>query len=304
MGLGRGFYALLMYTKFMYIDSYAIIVQQDGDGGDSLHREGMYAFGKWLMLQRNGKLALLEVPERRDTEKIISKFEVEPGIYVRHPDPRKWYSNPNTTSRDQVVPLLAYCAAYKDYPRLWRFLKAVAKRGFFMQNIQRAGDVPKKWKMPDTVLGHLSLFIRAGGVYTDPLYPLLLVTDTVDFVGTLLQLFPLHFEQTAKRFRSKEPRDVDDNNTIISHLLAVHFKPTPVSWVDRQVYALSRRWNYGNTKLGELNPVMGALAWYHRAENRGNPEMAELYRSEIEEYFAPHRPTEALAGLRGLEVQP
>lgn len=281
----------------MFIDSYAIIVQRDGDGGDSLQREGMYAFGKWLRLQNNGQEVFLEIPERRDNAKIIAKFEVQPGIYVRHPDPKKWYSNPDTTSRDQIVPLLAYCAAYSDHPRLWRFFKAVARRGFFMQNIQRAGDVPKKWKAPDTLLGHLGLFIRAGGAYTDPLYPLLFVTDSLDLVATLLYQFPLHFEQTAKRFRIKELRDVDDNNDIIAQLMAVHFKPTPVSWVNRQLYSMTRRWNYGNTKLGELNPVMGSLAWYHRSENRGNPEMAELYRPLIEKYFSAPRPRQLLARL-------
>lgn len=282
----------------MFIDSYAIIVQRDGDGGDSLQREGMYAFGKWLRLQNDGREVFLEIPERQDSRKIMSKFEIEPGIYVRHPDPKKWYSNPDTTSRDQIVPMLAYCAAYEDYPRLWRFVKAAAKRGFFMQNVQRNGDVPKEWKVPDTLVGHLGLFIRSGGAYTDPLYPLLFVTDSLDLVGTLLAQFPLHFVEAAKKFRMKEPRDVDDNNDIIAQLMAIHFKPTPVSWLNRQLYAMTRRWNYGNSKMGELNPVMGSLTWYHRSENLGNPEMAELYRPLIEQYFSPPRPRQILARLK------
>lgn len=285
----------------MFIDSYAIIVQRDGDGGDSLHREGMYAFGKWLTVKNGIQTAMFEIPERQDTAKIIDKFEVAPGIFVRHPDPKKWYSNPDTTSRDQLVPLIAYCGAYRDHARLWRLFKAAAQRGFFSQNIQRAGDVPKKWKMPDTLLGHMGLFIRAGGAYTDPLYPVLWLTDSLEFVSTLMQIFPLHYTLTAKKFRMKELRDVDDNNTIVAHLMAAHFKPTPISWVDRHLYALTRRWNYGNTEMGELNPVMGALAWYHREDGRGNPEMAELYRPLIEKYFSPTPPQQVLARLLGLE---
>ncbi len=285
----------------MFIDAYAIIVQRDGDGGDSLQREGMYAFGKWLVLANGGQPTIFEIPERQNASKIINKFEVSPGIYVRHPDPQRWYSDPDTTSRDQLVPLIAYCGAYRDYPRLWRFFKAVVKRGFFSQNIQRAGDVPKKWKTPDTFLGHLGLFIRAGGAYTDPLYPLLFVTDTIDFIGTLLQHFPLHFTLSSKRFRMKEMRDVDDNNAIIAHLMAAHFKPTPISELDRYVYSLTRRWNYGNSLMGELNPVMGAMAWYHRSEARGNPEMAELYRPLIEKYFAPEPPGQFIAQFTGMQ---
>lgn len=281
-------YKICEIMEGMYIDAYALIVQQDLDGGDTLQREGMYAFGKWLRYSKNPNVLIVdEIPERRDPKKIMDKLEVKPGIFVRHPDPNKWYSNPDTTSRDQLVPVIAYCGAYQDYPRLWRLFKATLKRGLFAQNTKRAGDGPRRWKMPDTMLAHLDLFIRAGGYWTAPLYPLLFVTDTIDLIGTLLQQIPIHWEQTAKRLRFKEPRDVDDNNVIISHLMAATFKPTPISWLNRQIYSLTRRTNYGNTIKGETNPVMGALVWYHRFENRGNPEMAELYRPLIEEYFSP-----------------
>lgn len=81
--------------------------------------------------------------------------------------------------------------------------------------------------------------------------------------------------------------DVDDNNRIIAHLMAAEFKPTPIAWLDRLIYSLTREENFGNTILGETNSVMGALAWYHRAEAGGNPEMAELYRPLVQKYFSP-----------------
>src|SRR5436309_3450408 len=82
----------------MHVDAYAIISQQDGDVGDSLHREGMYAFGKWLRYDAGDHtVTISENPERWDPVKIMDKFEVEPGIYVRHPDPIRWSSNPETT---------------------------------------------------------------------------------------------------------------------------------------------------------------------------------------------------------------
>ena len=272
----------------MYVDSYALIVQRDGDGGDTLQREGMYAFGKWLRYNQAGNTVVIaDEPARRDPAAVMDKLEVKPGIFVRHPDPNKWYSNPATTSRDQLVPVFAYCAAYEDYPRLWRLFKAAVKRGFFAQNTTRAGAGHKANKMPDTMIGHLGLFIRAGGYWTVPFYPWLIVTDSVDLLGTLIQQIPVHWEQTKRRLRFYEPRDVDDNNAIIQHLLAANFKPTPISWLNRQLYATTRRINNGNIHLGETNPVMGALAWYHRSAGGGNPEMAELYRPVVEEYFSP-----------------
>ena len=272
----------------MYIDSYGLISQQDGDVGDSLHREGMYAFGKWLIYDREkNTIAINEIPERRDPAQIMSKFEVEPGIYVRHPDPTRWSSNPDTTSRDQIIPVIAYCAAYQDYARLWRLFKATLERGMFAQNVLDTGEGETQRKVPDTMIGHLGLFIRAGGYWTAPLYPLLMVTDLADLVGTILEVVPVHWEETGKRLRSRDLGDVDDNNSIIAHLMAVKFKPTPISWLNRQVYAMTRPLNYGNTKLGESNRVMGALVWYHRREAGGNEEIAELYRPLIEEYFSP-----------------
>ncbi|MGE0528435.1 MAG: hypothetical protein AB7P49_15300, partial [Bdellovibrionales bacterium] len=272
----------------MVIDAYAVIVQQDGDGGDTLHREGMYAFGKWLRYtSETNTLLVEEIPQRRDPASILDKFEVRPGTYVRHPDPTSWVSNPETTSRDQLIPVIAYCAAYADYPRLWRLFKAVAKRGFFAQNFIKNGPGKTQRKIPDTMLGHLGLFIRAGGWWTAPLYPVLLITDSLRLVNTLMNLIPLHKKDGEATFRWKNMGDVDDNNTIISHLVAARFKPTPISWLDRQIYALTRPINYGNTILGETNPVMGALAWYHRPEAGGNPELAELYRPLVEEHFDP-----------------
>jgi hypothetical protein len=273
----------------MYIDTYALISQRDGDVGDSLHREGMVAFGKRLLYQADTNTVYVdEIPERQNPARIMDKFETQPGIYVRHPDPTRWSSNPDTTSRDQLVPVLAYCGAYEDYPRLWRLFKVTAKRGFFAQNFVENGPGKTQRKLPDTMLTHLGLFVRAGGWWTAPLYPVLFLTDTIRLFGTLFSLIPVHFVDGGKALRFREMKDVDDNNRIIAHLMAAEFKPTPISWLDRQVYALTRPKNFGNTLMGETNPVMGALVWYHREELGGNPEIAELYRPLVQKYFSPY----------------
>jgi len=280
----------------MYIDSYAVIVQKDMDGGDTLHREGMYAFGKRLRLDLNLNQVYVEtVPKRRPaSEDIISRFEVSPGIYIRHPDPNKWYSNPETTSRDQVLPVIAYCAVAEDYPRLWRLFKATASRGMFAQNILRLGDGENEKKIPDPMHLNTAQFIRAGGWWTAALYPALFFYDAIEIVGTLLTALPLHFKDDHWIPRGKMQDDVDDNNIVVQHLLAAVYKPTPLSELNRYLYSITRPKNFGNTLLGEKNHVMGALRWYHRSEHGGhaNPEMAELYRPLIEKYFEYSSPTE------------
>lgn len=286
----------------MYIDAYAVIVQKDMDGGDTLHREGMYAFGKKLRYSQLENKVYLEVsPVRRPASagEIMDKFEVAPGIYVRHPDPSKWYSNPETTSRDQLIPVIAYCAAYEDYPRLWRLFKAVAQRGMFAQNWIRIGEGETDKKIPDPMHLNLAQFIRAGGWWTAPFYPLLFVFDSIELVGTLLSALPLHFKDDHWIPRRRTPNDVDDNNIIVQHLLAAVYKPTPISELNRYLYSITRPVNYGNTKLGEKNPVMGALRWYHRSEYGGeaNPEIAEIYRPLIEKYFTYQTPHEYIASV-------
>jgi hypothetical protein len=125
----------------MFLDTYALIVQQDLDGGDTLHREGLYAFGQ--KFRYDSELNVVTLPKRAPASSmsVFDQFEIAPGIYVRHPDPEKWYSNPETTSRDQLLPVIASCAAYEDHPRLWRLFKATLSRGFFAQNLIKKSQI-------------------------------------------------------------------------------------------------------------------------------------------------------------------
>jgi len=285
----------------MYIDAYSVIVQKDFDGGDTLQREGMYAFGKKLRYDSGDNKIYLAQPSSRRIASVdmLDTFEVQPGIYVRHPDPAMWYSNPDTTSRDQLLPVIAYCAAYEDYPRLWRLFKATATRGFFAQNTLRIGENENDHKLPDPMFLNIAQFIRAGSWWTAPLYPLLVIFDAYELAGTLLSALPLHFKDDHLIPRMKNANDVDDNNIVIQHLMAAVYKPTPLSELNRYLYSVLRPENFGNTRLGEKNPVMGALRWYHRSEygGHGNPEIAELYRPLIEKYFTYPNARDSLTQL-------
>jgi len=278
----------------MFIDAYHLISQRDFDSGDTLQREAMVAFGKKIQYNSltNTVAILNELSDRPTPEQIMDELEVAPGIYIRHPDPTKWYSNPDTTSRDQIIPVFAYCAAYEDYARLNRLFWATLKRGMFAQNTLRAGAGETDRKIPDPMHMTLALFIRAGGWWTAPLYPLLFLTDSIELLATLVAALPLHWQDDHILPRMRDPNDVDDNNSIIQHLMAVYYKPTPISWLNRYFYSVTRPINNGNLLLNESNPVMGALRWYHRDtfEGDGNPEIAELYRPLVDEYFTFRSP--------------
>lgn len=235
----------------MHYDSYALIVNGDGDGGDTCQREGMYGF-----------LTAIRVP-------LDTWLEIKPGVYVRHPDPQQWWSNPKTTSRDQLSPIIWYCAVTKDYSRLGRLFKACLKRGMFAQNTEEKDGTRK---LPDTMVGNIADFIRAfGSDITHPLYFLLLGLDFASLVA-----------QIAWLLTPRSLDDVDDNNRVLGHIGAAMFVPTPFSWLSRKLYARFRPTSFGSST--EPNRVLAALTWYHRGPN-GNPEFVELFRPFINKYF-------------------
>lgn len=271
----------------VFLDHWGLIVQKDFDGGDSLHRAGSWALVHAIAARKG-----VDLKERAHLAapvpwlKAVYLFEVRPGVYVRHPDKSKWYSNPDTTSRDQLVPAIIALGAHKQFWKLADVEWQILKRGFFAQNIYRNWEPveTQKKKIPDTFLFCLGILIRAWGYRALPLYPLLLVLDFVDLIGQAIELIPIHVTDEAK-VRRKDPGDADDMNTVNKHLQALAFMPTPFSWLARKIYSKFRMKTFGTLTLGEPNRVMGALRWYNRPEANGNPEIAEAYRPLVEKYF-------------------
>lgn len=274
----------------MYLDHLGLIVQKDFDGGDSLHRAGSFELVHSIAARKNIQVihrAGHSLPTPWLTAQRL--YEVCPGLYVRHPDKGKWYSNPDTTSRDQLVPAIIALGMSGMRRELWRLEWQIIKRGLFAQNIYRNWDDPltQKRKLPDTFLFCIPILIRAWGWRAFPFYPALLFLDFVDVLGQIVESIPIHVTDD-REVRRKQPDDVDDMNGINKHLLALAVLPTPFSWLSRKIYSKFRMKNLGNTKKGEVNHVMGALVWYNRNDEggSGNPEMAEIYRPLIEKYFS------------------
>jgi len=263
----------------MHRDSLGLIVQADGDGGDTCQRTGMYWFGRFV---NDGKW--LESTSRQFMAE-ATKLEVGPGILVRHPEQPDFRSDPQSTSRDQQDPLVVALGVLeplspvgKQKQLLNRIFRAHKDRFFKYQNKDIAN--------PQT----FGLYIRAFKAKWA--YPFLFLTD----LGLLFNAFVAPTQ--------RNPDDTDDLNHIVRLTQAAIIMPTPVSWLARRLYARWRPPNCGSSIVArhewigrtgvdpsvlpplESNHVMGALTWYFRAQNNGNPEIAETYRPIIAKLFS------------------
>ncbi len=226
----------------IHFDSHGLIVQADGDGGDTAQRIGMVFF---------------RYHDAQAFERALDQLEVAPGIYVRHPYQPGFRSDPNRFSRDQQRPIIMALGMYDMHDRLGRMALAHLLRFGKYQNKDYLGP------------SHLGEYLRAFKAW--PLYPVLFFTD----VGLLVSSVDI-----AVRARL-DGDNVDDNNHLMALIQSKQVMPTPLSWLASRIYKDFRPLNLGNQVLGEEDPVQGALSWYHRAESGGNPFIAELYRPAI-----------------------
>jgi len=221
---------------FLYLDEFGLIVQEDGDGGDTAQRTGMFYY-------------VYHDPE--GFARALDQLEISPGIYVRHPYQEGFISDPRRFSRDQQRPLIITMGKYGMKDRLWRMLKGHLVRLGKYQNLDFISPIG------------IGEYIRA--FEAKALYPLLYVMDTFLFIGSL----------TLALEASLNPDEVDDNNHVMTLLQARDVMPTVVGRWAYWAYRHLRPKNMGNFVLGKEDAVHGALAWYHRAENGGNPYIGE-----------------------------
>jgi hypothetical protein len=134
--------------NLIHFDAHGLIVQANGDGGDTAQRTGMLFF------------------QYRDEEAFVNaldQLEIAPGIYVRHPYQAGFRNDPNRFSRDQQRALVIAMGSYRMDDRLWRLAKAHLARFGKYQNLDYLGP------------SHLGEYLRAFRAW--PVYPLLLITD-------------------------------------------------------------------------------------------------------------------------------
>lgn len=251
----------------MHTDEYGLPMQADGDRQDQLNRVGLLLTALWLSpIKGTNGLRLLGG--------LFNLLQPRRGVYTRFTG-----SPENNVTADQLLPVLAcYISARNKRGALWMLFRLLCRLGFAQNTRKIEGG---KWKLPDfMLLRALPLLCRIHWVT----YPLALIADLYLLVTALACRLPVWRDDSLLPVK-RSPDDVDDNNAICTFVTCRKILPTPVSIVAARLYGALRPVNYGVTKLGAENNIIGALRWYHRAESGGNPEVAEVYRELVNEVF-------------------
>jgi len=204
----------------MYYDSNGLIVQKDGDGGDTAGREGDYYFHLGL----TGYV-------HTDFDTVLANLQLSPGVFIRNPIK---YNDPKDFSRDQTIPLILAMGEMERYETLRHLFWNQCKRFGFYPN----GDIGS--------FEDLGYYIRAFKAWY--LYPALILGD-IEMLG----------ESIIRIIKSKDLNDTsDDINHTLALLQAQHHFATPISWLARKIYkafvvgGIQSRWD------GYFDPESGA----------------------------------------------
>lgn len=258
-------------------DTYGLPVQSDGDGGDSLQKAGLWAIGVEFR-------KVCRPQDRIDnfSYSALARCHIGGGIWIRHPKAETFWSDPNLTTRDQLLNAFVICYQTKAR-KVWlkTFLRLVLRMGFSQNS--RSTDGSRR--VPDFMHLWLDVPIRTGGLMTWPLRPLLLVTDAIWLLQELIEALPLTWSHEQRRFRGKTKNDADADNFVLRAALAQLETPTPFSWLARKARAQLQNETFGQ-KPWMLSRVTGALEWKHRSDSGADPRMAELLRPFTEEYLS------------------
>lgn len=244
----------------MHLDSNGLIVQSNGDGGDTAQRTGFYYSALCLreryLPPHNDPVPLSsdELNKEADFVKAISLLTPNEKL-VRYPEPGNSsppWNDPKDCSRDQYRPMIICAGLYG----LSGYLKILTDNVNWFRYPN--GDVsgPDDWGTQSRAHNEKPWWI--SDVWLD---------------GAVT----VRNNQAAKN-----PDDVGDDLNLLAQLAQGYFvKPSMTSINALRKYLKNRPTNYGVTKLGEKSNVMGALAWYFRAESGGNPEIAEAWRPVV-----------------------
>lgn len=237
-----------------WFDKYGLIVQSDGDGGDSAQRLGFYYTAAFLHHPNGSRYQ----DNRWKLMRALDTIEVKPGTYIRNPV--RW-NDPGDFSRDQQTPLVIAMGFFKMDRRLFRMAKEHLKRFGKYQN----GD----YASPE----HWGFYIRSLRLWY--LYPLLIMGDMFTLLNTLILCL----------FKGRDPDNVGDDLNHILSLVQSHFiMPTPVSFIAKRLYEDFRPYNNGNAILGQPGAINGALSWYFRPSTNA-PPLDAVWRPLIDKVF-------------------
>lgn len=226
-----------------WLDDWQLITFNGIDGGDTCANEYTAAYVARTANVYN------PVDETR-----VNKLLVVNGVPIRHPDPDKWYSSTNRTSRDQLTPHLCYLVACSPARSelLLKLAIAHAKHLFlFTWNTRRNFQYPTleahqrlstpdvawnySWKLPDFCFMDIwSLYLRAACGHL-PILGLILqpILSILDFQNFLAVCWAL-----VQHKRGKLTDDLR-NLTLKVHCSA-RYVPTVVSVAAWLLWSMSK----------------------------------------------------------------
>ena len=276
----------------IYFDDSGLIVQRDGDGGDTAQREGWVWFGTWLRTVEMKMASPVVLPITFASTMDLLEHPTRRGEFRRHPTQPGFRSDPDAFSRDQITPLVAAMGVWGDQPRLKRSWAAKRPCHGVLTCVQGTQDIVG----PDLV----NLYRRSWGEPPDSNGDLVLV-------GSVL---------TRLSQAQSDPEDVgDDVNLIVELLMAKIRSPSAASEQATTLYAKNRAVSAGcylsqyrkafpgdylagestmkaRIKAGiasgwspDCPRVLGALRWYFRAESGGCSSLAELYEPMVNRWL-------------------
>jgi len=249
-----------------YVDVNNLIGQRkmkDGkkwvEGGDSLQRCGFAAIGSYI---EYGKSSAVLFNER------IKHYEIKSGIFVRHPDKNEWYSKESSTSRDQYTPNIIACGLFGRHDILWRILIEHIKRFGFYTNWKESNGQTKiaDFASPE----HCGFYIR--GFNALPLWPILFISDIFSVIGSCYKAF----------IYSREPKNVDDLNRLVSLVQSELIMPTPLSKLSLWIYKKGRSHYKGMSRARyALTRYFGEGPFYETE----SPPLATAWDAALKKYF-------------------
>ena len=236
-----------MYKEFVgekFVDRNGLIVQLDGDGGDTCQRIAFI------------EIALIELTYFDSARYSIALDLLEPetGRLWRNPyPPHMWWADRYNQSRDQTLGHYIVMSEYGFKGRLKKHTWSILSRLGFFWNYRHIGE-QTGWKIPDILFPqHYGVLIRANE--WSLLYPVLLLTDLGLLLSVVFRVIGSHLDHDS----------VDDLNLCELHWQARRKASTPISWLARKFHKLRYR----------------GLSWafhhYFRAETKAPTRLAELW---------------------------
>jgi len=257
----------------MYRDELGLIVQKNGDGGDTLQRTGFYYLPGLI---RGDKGA-----QRCYDHETTLLFRQGQGL-TRH---IKQYPEQKDVSRDQLTPNIVALGFYSYAPLLKITFLNLVKNFFRYPN---NSDIAS----PEHLCQFLRSFMKMDKAYL-LFYPLLFIGDLFMLIGVIIRCVQAKYKLTFEKWY--KPRIIidrdnvgDDLNTLVSVVQAQYTFPTPISWIARKVYRKFRPQPFVTPQDSCIlsmdgqppwkNHIYLALLWYFRPETGANYEIAVAWK--------------------------